>query len=131
MKITTTHILIGVALIGIVLLVGSSYLKKEPAVEEVATGTYTALAQCIKESGALFYGAFWCPHCQDQKAMFGDAVSELPYIECSTPDKKSQTQACIDAEITGYPTWKFADGTEESGTVSLQKLAEKTACSIE
>jgi hypothetical protein len=21
-------------------------------------------AKCIKDSGAMFYGAFWCPHCQ-------------------------------------------------------------------
>ena len=28
-------------------------------------GKYDTFASCIKESGALFYGAFWCPHCQE------------------------------------------------------------------
>ena len=43
-------------------------------------------AQCLGEKRALFYGAFWCPHCQEQKAMFGAAQRRLPYVECSTPD---------------------------------------------
>ena len=41
-------------------------------------------AQCLKEEGAVFYGAFWCPHCQRTKAMFGSAAASLPYVECST-----------------------------------------------
>jgi thiol-disulfide isomerase/thioredoxin len=91
-------------------------------------GQYDQLAQCITDSGAKFYGAFWCPHCQKQKAMFGKSAKLLPYIECSTPDK-NQTQVCKDAGIKGYPTWVFADGSQASGEVPLQNLAEKTSCS--
>lgn len=87
-------------------------------------------ASCIKESGATFYGAFWCPHCQSQKAMFKKSSRNLPYVECSQPDGKTQTQACIDAEIKSYPTWKFKDGSVESGALPLEKLAEKTGCVI-
>ena len=29
------------------------------------------LAERVADSGAVFYGASWCPHCQEQKAMFG------------------------------------------------------------
>lgn len=137
MKITSTHILIGIAVIGIGLLVGSKLIYtpsvspvSEEAISTVVAGKYTELAQCIKNSGAKFYGAFWCPHCQEQKKLFGDAVTELPYIECSNPDKKSQTQVCIDAKITGYPTWEFADGSRLDGEVSLAKLAEETSCVV-
>jgi len=87
-------------------------------------------AQCLKDKGATFYGAFWCPHCQKQKAMFGSAVKLLPYVECSTPDGKAQLQACIDKKIDNYPTWEFADGSRLTGEVALTSLAEKTGCSL-
>ena len=66
-------------------------------------------AKSLKSSGAEFYGAFWCPHCQTQKAEFGSAKQYLPYIECSNPDN-TQTQICTDAKIESYPTWKFKSG---------------------
>lgn len=94
-------------------------------------GRYDKLADCLTEKGAKFYGAFWCPHCQTQKQVFGKSASRLPYIECSTPDSKGQLQVCIDAKISTYPTWVFADGTVEVGEKSPQELAEKTSCSIE
>jgi thiol-disulfide isomerase/thioredoxin len=87
-------------------------------------------ATCIKDSGATFYGAFWCPHCQAQKAEFKKSASKLPYVECSQPDGKTQTQVCIDKGISSYPTWYFKDGSKEEGELSLDKLAEKTGCVI-
>ncbi len=128
MKLTSTHILIGIAVIGIVLIGGNKYLHNQK--NAVADGTYTEFAQCIKNSGAQFFGAFWCPHCQEQKAFFGDAATELPYVECSTEDKQDQLQICKDAEVTGYPTWKFTDGTVLNGLVQLQQLADTTGCTL-
>lgn len=93
-------------------------------------GKYDALAQCISDSGAIFYGAFWCPHCQATKAMFGRSAKLLPYVECSEPDGQGQLQVCIDKNITGYPTWEFADGSRLSGERTFEELAEKTNCSI-
>ncbi len=87
-------------------------------------------AQCLKDKGAVFYGAFWCPHCQNQKKEFGSSVKYLPYVECSAPDGKSQTQICKDKKIDGYPTWMYADGSRESGELSLAHLAEKTGCAF-
>jgi thiol-disulfide isomerase/thioredoxin len=72
------------------------------------TGKYDELAQCIKDQGAQFFGAFWCPHCQKEKAMFGSSKKYLPYVECSTPDGQGQMQVCTDNNISGYPTWTFA-----------------------
>ncbi len=97
-------------------------------------GKYDALAQCIKDSGAQFYGAFWCPHCQEQKKLFGSAAKLLPYIECSTLNGQGQLQICKDKKIEGYPTWELKDGTrlanENGAGVSLQTLAEKTGCTL-
>ena len=84
-------------------------------------------AQCLKTSGAEFYGAFWCPHCQSQKALFGSSKQYLPYVECSNADN-TQTQACIDKKIESYPTWIFKDGSKLQGELQLQTLAEKTQC---
>lgn len=93
-------------------------------------GALDSFATCIKDSGALFYGAFWCPHCQNQKAMFGSSAKLLPYVECSTPDGKNQLTLCADAGVTGYPTWKFPGGKTESGEVSLARLSELTSCPL-
>ena len=93
-------------------------------------GNYDQFAQCLSEKGAKFYGAFWCPHCQEQKRLFGRSVSKLPYIECSMPDAKTQTQVCIDQKITGYPTWIFADGSRTEKVLELSELADKTSCEL-
>jgi len=93
-------------------------------------GQLDDFAKCLKDKGAKFYGAFWCPHCQSQKKMFSSSQKYLPYIECSTPDGKGQLQACKDANINGYPTWEFSDGSREQGEVSLQKLSEKSGCQL-
>lgn len=95
-----------------------------------APGKFDAFAQCIKDKGAMFYGAFWCPHCQNQKALFGKSARLLPYHECSAPDASSQLPECNDKKIESYPTWEFADGSRETGEVTLQKLSEKTGCAL-
>lgn len=99
-----------------------------PANSATASGPNLPLAQCLADKGAVFYGAFWCPHCKAQEALFADAAPALPYVECSTPDGNNQTEICKEKKITGYPTWKFADGSELTGEQSFQTLAEKTAC---
>ena len=91
-------------------------------------GKYDAFAQCLGEKGAIFYGAFWCPHCQATKKLFGSSAKLLPYIECSTPDGSAQLQACTDKKIESYPTWEFADGSRLSGEIPMAQLAEKTGC---
>ena len=116
-------------IIGIIVVIGALVMflvhtAKKP-------GKYDGLAQCITDSGAQFYGAFWCPHCQAQKAMFGKSAKLLPYIECSQPDGKGQLQVCIDQNIEGYPTWVFADGSRKSGEHSFAELAEKTNCAVD
>jgi thiol-disulfide isomerase/thioredoxin len=93
-------------------------------------GKYDTFAQCINDSGAKFYGAFWCPHCQATKAMFGKSAKKLPYVECSTADGKGQLPICTEKEVKGYPTWIFPDGSRLSGEQTMESLAEKTACPL-
>lgn len=113
-------------LILIAFIAGVVWLVRTPG----RPGELDTFASCVAESGATFYGAFWCPHCQNQKAMFGSSARLLPYFECSTPDGKGQVPACTAEGVSGYPTWVFADGTRESGEVSLAALSERTNCPL-
>jgi hypothetical protein len=116
-------------LIGLIVLVGIVYVFVAPP--KAVAGKYDAFATCIAQSGATFYGAFWCPHCQAQKAEFGSSAHLLPYVECSTPDGQSQTQVCKDKGIVEYPTWQFAGATTTTpGVESLSDLAQKTGCPL-
>ncbi|MFI5399878.1 MAG: vitamin K epoxide reductase family protein [SAR324 cluster bacterium] len=84
------------------------------------------LAERLKESGATFYGASWCPHCQEQKAEFGPAADRLPYVECS-PDGPNApfAPACVAQGVDTYPTWIFP--TERHvGVLSIEELAQRT-----
>jgi thiol-disulfide isomerase/thioredoxin len=93
-------------------------------------GKYDQFAQCLTDKGAKFYGAFWCPHCQAQKRLFGKSAKLLPYVECSTPDGKGKLAVCKDNGVEGYPTWEFADGTRKTGEVPLAELAITTSCPL-
>jgi hypothetical protein len=90
------------------------------------------LAQCLTDKGTKMYGAYWCPHCQAQKKLFGRAFSKVTYIECAVPgNPREQTQACKDANISGYPTWVYPDGSRSNGEQTLSELAEKSGCTWE
>ena len=95
-----------------------------------AAGALDSFVNCIKAKNIVFYGAFWCPHCQRTKAEFGDSASKLPYVECSTPDGQNQTQICIDKKIVEYPTWMLPDGTRFTGEHTLQELSTEFGCPL-
>ena len=109
-------------IVGVIVIVGGYFLFKVNSQPAKLDG----FAECLKDKGAVFYGAFWCPHCQNQKKMFGKSAKLLPYVECSTPDGKGQLPVCEEKEVQGYPTWEFTDGSRETGEVSLEKLSQKT-----
>ena len=85
-------------------------------------------AKCLSDSGAAFYGAYWCQHCSNQKQMFGESLEFVNYIECSLPNRAGQTRACMDAGIKGYPTWEFGDGSRASGEQTFEELGQKSGC---
>lgn len=115
------------AVVGIIVLVFGMFMLIKSK-ENATPGKLDSFARCLKDNGAVFYGAFWCPHCQNQKALFGKSASLLPYVECSTADGKGQLPVCKEKNVEGYPTWIFADDSILTGEVALETLAEKTAC---
>jgi hypothetical protein len=114
-----------VILAAALLIVPGPVTPTQPAANQVELAT---LASCLNNRGVHFYGAFWCPYCAKQKAQFGDAASLLPYVECSNPDGRGQTAACIEQGIRKYPTWVFPDGSRTVARLSPKELAEKAGC---
>lgn len=114
------HIIVaGIVVLGILTL---AYTTRPQPVQGI--GTFT---QCLTDRGAVMYGTSWCPHCQNQKALFGDAIKNIRYIECaSTENLKNKT--CERAGIHGFPTWIFANGTRVEGEMTLGALSKKTTC---
>lgn len=111
--------------------VGDKNSKSESENGQVAgTSTQTEnaeykekLAKFLKEKGMILYGAYWCPHCKEQKELFGDAAQYLDYVECDAKGENANPDECIARGIEGYPTWIY-EGKQYSGTQSLEKLAE-------
>lgn len=82
------------------------------------------LAEHLSRNEAKFYGASWCPHCTDQKELFGASARRLPYVECSPGGPNTrQAAACNDAGIKSYPTWVI-NGERYTGTQTLDALAQ-------
>ncbi len=95
----------------------------------VEPGVYDEFAQCLTEKGAVFYGAYWCPHCGDQKEMLGSSMEFINYVECDSKGKNAQPELCAENNIKGYPTW-IIDGEKYEGTQSLERLSELTTCPL-
>ena len=120
---STTKIIIGLVIIAAAGFIGYAvYASQQP-------GELDAFAQCLKDNGAIFYGAFWCPHCQAQKAIFGRSAQFLPYVECQTKSREG-LPVCLEAEVKSFPTWVFPDQSRLVGEIPLETLAEKTSCEL-
>lgn len=82
-----------------------------------------ALANHLQDSGARFYGAYWCRACQDQKALFAASAKRLPYTECAPSGPNGPlTAACTVQDIRRYPTW-VVEGRRLTGVVDTERLA--------
>lgn len=82
-----------------------------------------ALASHLRDSGARFYGAYWCGSCEEQKRLFGSSAQHLPYIECTPSGRHGMlAPACISARINSYPTW-IIRGERYPTLLSTEELA--------
>lgn len=83
------------------------------------------LAKHLADIDAKMFGAWWCPHCHDQKQLFGrQAAKVIPYVECAEDGQNPQVQLCQSkAEVRGFPTWEV-NGEFLVGAQSLEALAD-------
>ena len=110
-----------------ILLLHANYVapRAEPAGPE--DPMIRALAEHLTDEGVLFYGASWCPHCQEQKRLFGASASRLPYIECSPAGANTpQAPSCSRAGVQSYPTWVIEGRAIAGEVLSLSQLANAT-----
>ena len=104
-------------------------LAQRPAAQAPAqTDFQTRLATHLTSQGAVIYGAYWCPHCNDQKELFGKAFSFVNYVECDPKGENPNPQLCKDKGIKLYPTWDI-NGKRYEGVLSLTQLAVLTGFS--
>lgn len=83
--------------------------------------TQLELTEHLRRIGALFYGAWWCPACFQQKNLFGkEGGNSLPYVECDkTDDGRSR---CMAAQIRAFPTWDLAGKERREGVQTIEEL---------
>jgi hypothetical protein len=92
---------------------------------------YDVFAKCIASKQARMYGLYWCPHCADQKEMFGASFRYIPYQECAIQGSPHQlTEACKAAGVKLFPSWQFGNNPPKEGVLSLEELRDKTGCSL-
>ena len=83
-----------------------------------------ALAEHLSAIDAKVYTAFTCPHCHQQKELFGKkAVTELNDIECNPRGENAQPELCRAAGLQGVPSWEI-NGTIYPGVQPLERLAD-------
>ena len=93
--------------------------------------TLDKFAKCVSSKGVRMYGAWWCPHCANQKEAFGYAFQYVNYVECGEEGKPhSINSQCKQAGIKNFPTWQFADGSRTDGEISITDLSTKTGCKL-
>ena len=123
-----TALLVGVIGLGWAASVGRPVVDSAPGVappvRSESNAGQIALAEHLTASGAKLYTAYWCPHCHDQKELFGrQATEKLTVIECAPDGRNSQRELCEAKKIEGYPSWEI-QGQLDSGVKPLAKLAE-------
>jgi protein-disulfide isomerase len=81
-------------------------------------------AKCLTDKGIVMYGSKYCPHCKNQKALFGDAFKYINYVECT-----ENTQLCAENGIMYVPAW-IINGEKYTGEMSLERLSELSGCEL-
>lgn len=99
-------------------------------------------AQCLADTGALMYSAWWCPSCFGQLRAMDPSLTregmkneekltrEFPFVrECAEPETGKFAGKCP-RDLVGIPTWEFADGSRLLGIQDLAALSRKTGCAL-
>ena len=116
--------IIPVIILTILIFVVSIFIFRPSGNEEKAE-TLGSFARCLTDKGWTMYGAYSCPHCQNEKAAFGDSFRYVTYIECT-----KEPNRCVAAKIDGYPTWITNDGRRFEGEQGISKLSKMSGCTL-
>jgi len=120
-RATIASLVAGGLVVAVLAPFGAAFIFAMPS--SAGSGSEAALARHLRESGAVMYGAYWCPHCEEQKALFGDAARDLPYVECDPNGVNARPDLCEKAGVKAFPTWVIG-GQRREGVQSLSALAD-------
>jgi hypothetical protein len=112
--------------IGIVVVIALSYLGWW----YYRNHRYDDFAKCLASKQTKMYGLYWCPHCAEQKAMFGKAFQYVPYVECAIKGSRELVPECKAANIKLFPSWQFANNPPKEGVFPMEELSDKTGCTL-
>jgi hypothetical protein len=79
----------------------------------------TLLVHCLKEKNSKLYILPDCKSCINQRALFGNAFSQINYIDCSVYNSCPKN--------IKFPSWEI-DGTLFQGNKSLEELKSLSHC---
>ena len=97
-------------------------LGSPPIVKSISNPNQIKFAKYLTSKNISMYSAYWCPHCHDQKELFGkEASNQLVIVECAKDGLNSQSELCDQKEIISYPSWEI-NGKIDSGVKSLEDL---------
>lgn len=127
-KLSSFHTAVLTVCILLVVVVGSSAFQSDSfdfqdEGELTANSFQLGLAKHLRQNGARMYGSYKCPHCNAQKALFGDASKYVDYVECDPEGPDTRSQVCFSRGIMSYPTWEI-NGRYYEGAKSLPDLAK-------
>jgi hypothetical protein len=91
---------------------------------------YEAFAKCLATHQARMYGLYWCPHCIEQKEMFGASFKYVPYVECAIKGSRELAPECKAAGAKNFPSWQFNGGALHEGALSMEDLSARSACPL-
>ncbi|MBS3078927.1 hypothetical protein J4218_02295 [Candidatus Pacearchaeota archaeon] len=102
----------------VVLILIAGFYGYKSITGKAVQSQYDEFSKYMTEQGAVMYGTEWCPHCKNQKKLFGNSFQYINYTDCDKNQK-----ACSEAGISGYPTWKINNQTYPGGQ-SIERLAQ-------
>jgi hypothetical protein len=91
---------------------------------------YDDFAKCLTSKNVKMYGAYWCPHCAEQKERFGGSFRYVSYVECAIHGSREEAPVCKAAGVSHFPSWQFGSGPLVENVFSLQELSDKTGCTL-
>ena len=130
-KLSVSYVLVLSFAIAAAVILGSALVQAEKfsssgnvslGGEGQANSFQTGLAMYLGQHGAVMYGSYKCPHCNQQKKMFGDAFKYINYVECNPTGKNANPSLCLAKGIMNYPTWEIG-GRFYEGEMPLEELS--------
>jgi glutaredoxin len=112
------YIIIGAAIIiPLIFILAILFFNRDGGIEK------EALAKCLTEKGYAMAGTSWCPHCKEQKELFGDAFQYVTYHDCD-----EEADWCTEHNVEGYPSWISPQASVSPGVKPLRTLKNMADC---